>query len=118
MRWLLLVLLLIPSTLLGQSVPALNGIYKEVARGDQVELTWDYAGDREPVKFFRLRRAQTFAGAYINFATVSKASSSFSFTATLSCHIFISTVWDETQPDGSTVTRESPGSNHVQIIVK
>jgi hypothetical protein len=99
--------------------PLLTGIYKEVARGESVTITWEYPEEiRAKVKVFRIRKGQSPAGAYIAFASVARTESSFSFVPPGSCHVFVSAVWDEVQPDGSTITRETPGSNHVQISVK
>ena len=99
--------------------PVLTGIYKEVVRGQPVTITFEYPADvRDKVKFFRVRKGQSAAGAYIAFGTVPATGSEFTFTPVGSCHVFVSAVWEETQPDGSIVIRETPGSNHVMVTVK
>lgn len=96
-----------------------NGIYKEIAPGSSVTITWEYPDELRPaVKFFRIRKGQSPGGTYIAFASVSRTASEFTFSPVGSCHVFVSAVWDYTDPNGVISTRETPGSNHVQIVVK
>jgi hypothetical protein len=96
-----------------------DGIYKEIAPGASVTITWTYPDEIRPkIKFFRIRKGQTAGGTYIAFATVSRDLSEFQFYPSGSCQVFVSAVWDYTDPNGIITTRETPGSNHVQIFVR
>jgi hypothetical protein len=93
--------------------------YIEKAKGETVTICFTFPDEaRAKVKYFRVRRSQTPAGAYSPWMRIPNTEASFTFTADYSCHIFISAVWDETKPDGSIITHETPGSSHIQVTVK
>ncbi len=97
-------------------------VYLEVQPGTNVNVCWNYPIEAfSRLRYFRVRTAQAMAGNYFEWFRVTPAQAAdhywFEFPAERSLHLFMTAVWNETQPDGTVVTRESPGSGHIQIRV-
>ncbi len=91
-------------------------VYKK--KGEPVDLCVPYPAELKPkVDYFRVRRSQTQAGSYSQFARISPSISRLTFAATIPCHIFITVVWKHPLPDGSTEILETPGSHHIEIKI-
>lgn len=93
---------------------------KVVKKGDPVTLCYDFPdAARTNVKYFRVRQGQTPAGAYVEKIKLTPDTTSYTFTPTVNSHLFISAVYSMPDPvTGQVTIIETPGSNHVQIVLE
>lgn len=91
----------------------------KIAKNQEILFCFEYGeNERSQVKFFRLRRAQTIAGAFSELVRLAPSTTSYAWRADRNSFLFLTVVYEVKDTSGNVVeTVETPGSNMVAVQI-